>query len=290
MAIVVDQPELIQLNRNSLSHSHSHSRLSASSKSTSTPVSPPIPENEKIDSKSIDDTVKYTHITSGNSAPINSTGPRLNNINFSNHSIDDDISVESANTVTSSLTTPSLNRRSSKKKTNKIVKPHSTRVTSKNKLDSKSKSNTSSSSSSSSSNKHNKSYRNLKNRSRSNKNDIEIHAKRRYKLDDGRIGICQFIGQTSFAKGIWVGIVIENDDGNTNGTVYGRKYFTCREGKGLFVRPNKIIEALERYIHNPYSIQPIIINRFQIKNIFLIIFCGDTFNHFCTIIASLFAL
>lgn len=238
MATVIDQPELVQLNGKSHSHSNSQSRLS-SSKSMSSPVSPSIPENQDIDSKSIDD-VKC--------ATSRSSAPTLNNINVSNESIDDNSSVTSAKTV--SFTTSS-NTSSPKKKRKKTTKSQSTRVTSKNTLDTKSKSKSKSKPNSSSSNKQNKYYRNLKNRSRSssNKNDIEIHAKRRYKLDDDRIGICQFIGQTSFAKGIWVGMVIENDDGNTNGTIYGRKYFTCREGKGLFVRPNKIIEALERYIH-----------------------------------------
>ena len=61
--------------------------------------------------------------------------------------------------------------------------------------------------------------------------------RRRYLLDDGREGTVQFIGQTSFAKGLWVGLVLGHDaEGNTNGTVFGRKYFTCKHAKGLFVR------------------------------------------------------
>ena len=234
----VDQPEL---------ESGGHS----SSKSTSTPVSPTIPENEDIDTlqitpssqqniKSIDrGSLKHSPIHSMSSIPsfASSTIPEPTlTRNFSN---DDNISVISSHTVSTTVHTSQENGRRSKKKVRS--KPGSTRVSSRNKMDS---------SHSSSNNKHNKYYRNLKNRHRSssNKNDIEIHAKRRYKLDDDRIGICQFIGQTSFAKGIWVGMKIENGKGNTNGTVYGRKYFTCREGKGLFVRPNKIIEALDRFV------------------------------------------
>merc|ERR1712228_449588 len=87
-----------------------------------------------------------------------------------------------------------------------------------------------------------------KKKSNANKFNIQIHAKRRYKLDDGRIGCCQFIGTTSFGKNkeIWIGLVLENGaEGNINGTIYGKKYFQCRDGKGLFVRPNKIIQELD---------------------------------------------
>ena len=88
-----------------------------------------------------------------------------------------------------------------------------------------------------------------KRKSNANKYNIDIHAKRRYKLDDGRVGTCQFIGTTSFGKSkdIWIGLILENGEGNNNGTVYGKKYFHCRDGKGLFVRPDKIIAELDRY-------------------------------------------
>eukprot|EP01084_Bolivina_argentea_P095323 171404_1 len=107
--------------------------------------------------------------------------------------------------------------------------------------------------------KTNKYYKNLTNTSKARPN-IEIHAKRRYKLDDGRCGTCQFIGQTSFAKGVWVGMVLDNfnssstlSSGNTNGTIYGKKYFQCRAGKGLFVRPSKIVQALGSIYKSTYS-------------------------------------
>jgi len=85
-----------------------------------------------------------------------------------------------------------------------------------------------------------------------------IHAKRRYRLDDGRTGQCKFIGSTSFASGVWVGIVLDSGaHGNTNGSVFGRKYFTCRDGKGVFVRPQKIVAALsESVVLNPQAPPP----------------------------------
>jgi len=62
-----------------------------------------------------------------------------------------------------------------------------------------------------------------------------------YELDDGRIGQCMFIGPTQFHKiGIWVGLQLENAEGKHNGTVKGRRYFLCRQGKGIFVRPQRV--------------------------------------------------
>lgn len=62
-----------------------------------------------------------------------------------------------------------------------------------------------------------------------------------YELDDGRLGLCMYKGRTMFnKKGIWIGLQLENAEGKHNGTVHGRKYFLCREGKGVFVRPNRI--------------------------------------------------
>merc|ERR1719193_582898 len=62
-----------------------------------------------------------------------------------------------------------------------------------------------------------------------------------YELTDGRLGLCMYLGRTLFnKKGIWVGLQLENAEGKHNGTVDGRKYFLCREGKGIFVRPHRI--------------------------------------------------
>jgi len=68
-----------------------------------------------------------------------------------------------------------------------------------------------------------------------------INVGKLYELDDGRLGLCMYLGRTLFnKKGIWVGLQLENAEGKHNGTVHGRKYFLCRDGKGVFVRPNRI--------------------------------------------------
>lgn len=47
----------------------------------------------------------------------------------------------------------------------------------------------------------------------------------------------QFIGNTSFAPGDWIGIELEDDSGKNNGTVQGQRYFDCPPGHGMFIRP-----------------------------------------------------
>merc|ERR1712154_270836 len=69
----------------------------------------------------------------------------------------------------------------------------------------------------------------------------------RYRLDDNRIALCRFIGIPLFAKTSeeWIGMVIEhNGEGEHDGTVQNKSYFRCRDGKGVFVRPFRIIEDL----------------------------------------------
>eukprot|EP01084_Bolivina_argentea_P067042 122184_1 len=78
------------------------------------------------------------------------------------------------------------------------------------------------------------------------KNGFKIVVNRRYKLDDGRIGVCKFRGRTVFGKTgqDWIGIMVEHGYGEHNGTVDGVKYFLCKEGKGIMVRPKHIVKDL----------------------------------------------
>jgi len=73
-----------------------------------------------------------------------------------------------------------------------------------------------------------------------------VHANRRVRIDDGRIGVVKFKGRTAFGKSgeDWIGIVVEYGKGQHNGTVNGKNYFRCRDGKGIMVRPDRIIEDL----------------------------------------------
>jgi len=72
-----------------------------------------------------------------------------------------------------------------------------------------------------------------------------------YELDDGRVGTCLFFGKTLFKpKGFWVGLSLTEGEGSHNGTVYGKSYFRCREGKGVFVRPSRIRRLVENKLKN----------------------------------------
>merc|ERR1712113_163013 len=74
----------------------------------------------------------------------------------------------------------------------------------------------------------------------------KIKPNHRYRIDDGRIGICKFRGRTLFGKSSedWVGILVEYGDGVHNGTIKGKTYFRCADGRGIMVRPQRIIQDL----------------------------------------------
>lgn len=51
----------------------------------------------------------------------------------------------------------------------------------------------------------------------------------------------KFIGRVEFADGIWLGLELRNPSiGKHNGIVDGVRYYFCKIGRGIFVRPNKI--------------------------------------------------
>ncbi|OWK06372.1 hypothetical protein Celaphus_00011895 [Cervus elaphus hippelaphus] len=53
-------------------------------------------------------------------------------------------------------------------------------------------------------------------------------------------GAVAYVGATLFATGKWVGVILDEAKGKNDGTVQGRKYFTCDEGHGIFVRQSQI--------------------------------------------------
>uniref|UniRef100_A0A0K0FZ64 Restin homolog (inferred by orthology to a D. melanogaster protein) n=1 Tax=Strongyloides venezuelensis TaxID=75913 RepID=A0A0K0FZ64_STRVS len=70
-----------------------------------------------------------------------------------------------------------------------------------------------------------------------------------YDVDDrvvmggGKIGICRFLGETNFAKGIWAGIELDCPMGKNDGTVKGERYFNCLPNHGIFVTASKVSRA-----------------------------------------------
>ena len=53
-------------------------------------------------------------------------------------------------------------------------------------------------------------------------------------------GVVHFVGETSFATGVWYGVVLEQPKGKNDGTVNGEKYFTCPPNYGLFCKKSQV--------------------------------------------------
>ncbi|KAF7229833.1 transcript variant X3 [Nothobranchius furzeri] len=56
----------------------------------------------------------------------------------------------------------------------------------------------------------------------------------------GQRGTVAYIGATLFATGKWVGIILDEPKGKNDGAVQGKRYFTCEENHGIFVRSSQI--------------------------------------------------
>ncbi|EPQ28266.1 uncharacterized protein PFL1_04093 [Pseudozyma flocculosa PF-1] len=67
-----------------------------------------------------------------------------------------------------------------------------------------------------------------------------IHLHSRCVINKLGRGEVLFVGQTSFAPGVWVGVHLDEANGKNNGSVQGKRYFECDEGYGVFVRPTQV--------------------------------------------------
>ncbi|XP_037615356.1 dynactin subunit 1-like isoform X4 [Sebastes umbrosus] len=56
----------------------------------------------------------------------------------------------------------------------------------------------------------------------------------------GQRGTVAYIGATLFASGKWVGVILDDAKGKNDGTVQGKRYFTCEENHGIFVRQSQL--------------------------------------------------
>ncbi|KAF4537306.1 Dynactin [Lasiodiplodia theobromae] len=64
-------------------------------------------------------------------------------------------------------------------------------------------------------------------------------------LNDGRIGVIRFIGDTAFAEGLWVGVEFDDPSGKNDGSVQGTRYFDSKPGHGMFLRPMGVARIVE---------------------------------------------
>ncbi|CAL1532989.1 unnamed protein product [Lymnaea stagnalis] len=58
--------------------------------------------------------------------------------------------------------------------------------------------------------------------------------------DDIYQGTIRFKGTIATKKGEWVGVALDIPDGDTNGMLFGRRYFQCPPNHGIFVRADRI--------------------------------------------------
>lgn len=70
-------------------------------------------------------------------------------------------------------------------------------------------------------------------------------------LNDDRIGLIRFLGETAFKEGDWVGIELDEPLGKNDGSVAGERYFDCEERHGVFARATGIAIILEEPTPKP---------------------------------------
>ena len=58
-----------------------------------------------------------------------------------------------------------------------------------------------------------------------------------------KTGKCRFVGAVPFSDGIWVGLELGDASGRNDGSVQGRRYFSCKPRHGLFVRVSSCIKS-----------------------------------------------
>lgn len=50
----------------------------------------------------------------------------------------------------------------------------------------------------------------------------------------------RYLGTADFAPGLWLGLELRSPKGKNDGSVGGRRYFSCRPGHGVLVRPSRV--------------------------------------------------
>lgn len=59
-------------------------------------------------------------------------------------------------------------------------------------------------------------------------------------ISANEMGTIRYIGTADFAPGLWLGLELRSPKGKNDGSVGIRRYFSCRPGHGVLVRPSRV--------------------------------------------------
>ncbi|XP_070563228.1 CAP-Gly domain-containing linker protein 4-like isoform X2 [Ptychodera flava] len=57
---------------------------------------------------------------------------------------------------------------------------------------------------------------------------------------NNELGLVRYIGPAHFADGLWLGVELRTAKGKNDGSVQGKRYFSCKPNHGLLVRPSRV--------------------------------------------------
>lgn len=53
-------------------------------------------------------------------------------------------------------------------------------------------------------------------------------------------GVIRYMGPTELGEGTWLGVELRKPKGKNDGSVQGKRYFTCPPNYGLLVKPSRV--------------------------------------------------
>lgn len=86
-------------------------------------------------------------------------------------------------------------------------------------------------------------------------------------IGKGQRGTVAYIGNTLFASGKWVGVILDEAKGKNDGTVQGKRYFTCEENRGIFVRQSQVSGAAPARRTGTFGKQPRLVLTFLVWDV-----------------------
>ncbi|ETN37642.1 uncharacterized protein HMPREF1541_07265 [Cyphellophora europaea CBS 101466] len=63
---------------------------------------------------------------------------------------------------------------------------------------------------------------------------------------DGKQGIVRYAGTLEIASGSWLGLELPDRSGKNDGSVQGKRYFSCQQGYGIFIRKESVVRIVKQ--------------------------------------------